>query len=446
MCPVGYSQKGNLGAARDGANVGLENLDSIHDCADKCKNNPGQQCNSFTYAPSDAASDPKVCTLYAQTDPTTTHGSDQIFCEACSAIDFSGEVSVKDGSCQACDGGSLKDCTNAICASGYQTYNDGACQASSCVATSSDLDKLGLDGNFYCTNGGIIGGTTGHCRCSCTDGYVGKHCEQASKCDAQTVDESHTTDPVADAHFNDVGTEYKCSAGYKSGRGINGDSVWYLCGSSGHFILTPTSGCEAQPCVADLQDDGLDGKEGKFQCLHDGKIFGTTGKGQCRCDCKTGYTGTHCEKTTCFTYTAQCADNSAHKGYYNLGNAQECAASPCLHHECCQDPTDQTRITGIALQGQSTGPSAKITAGHPTKITLTGTVAFGDSVAWAINCGSVNPDQWKRPTEGKNQQTVFTVDVAGNAAQHYKLCYRASTLPDESVEQKTIDLEVDPAR
>ena len=43
---------------------------------------------------------------------------------------------------------------------------DTNCQnASSCTA-STDSSKDGSDGNFYCINGGTVGGTTGSCTCT----------------------------------------------------------------------------------------------------------------------------------------------------------------------------------------------------------------------------------------------------------------------------------------
>ena len=45
-----------------------------------------------------------------------------------------------------------------------------------CVATSTWSDD-GTTGNFYCVNGGTVGGTTGSCTCtSCNAGYSGTNC------------------------------------------------------------------------------------------------------------------------------------------------------------------------------------------------------------------------------------------------------------------------------
>jgi len=45
-----------------------------------------------------------------------------------------------------------------------------------CAATASPADTTGADGNFYCINGGTIGGTTGDCTCTCAAGYSGLTC------------------------------------------------------------------------------------------------------------------------------------------------------------------------------------------------------------------------------------------------------------------------------
>ena len=52
-----------------------------------------------------------------------------------------------------------------------------SCTADPCLATSAITDD-GLDGNnFYCINGGNVGGTTGSCTCTnCDTGYSGPNC------------------------------------------------------------------------------------------------------------------------------------------------------------------------------------------------------------------------------------------------------------------------------
>ena len=64
------------------------------------------------------------------------------------------------------------------CQDGYRGTN---CEiADPCQATSTPTDD-GSDGNYYCINGGDIGGTTGSCTCTnCGSDYQGIHCEATS--------------------------------------------------------------------------------------------------------------------------------------------------------------------------------------------------------------------------------------------------------------------------
>jgi hypothetical protein len=58
---------------------------------------------------------------------------------------------------------------------------------------------VGGDGNFYCTNGGTIGGTTGNCTCTqCVSGFAGVHCNEiASMVIVANEDKSDNTALVA---------------------------------------------------------------------------------------------------------------------------------------------------------------------------------------------------------------------------------------------------------
>jgi hypothetical protein len=88
----------------------------------------------------------------------------------CTAIDYEGDT---------CEIKTPCACSNGGVASGFIVDNDCACNctgtgyddticstASACVATASDSDD-GADGNFYCINGGTIGGNTTACTCDC---------------------------------------------------------------------------------------------------------------------------------------------------------------------------------------------------------------------------------------------------------------------------------------
>ena len=57
----------------------------------------------------------------------------------------------------------------------------------------------GANGIFHCINGGTIGGVTGSCTCTgCSKGYTGDHCQNAKDCTAAS-DASKTTG--ADGEF-----------------------------------------------------------------------------------------------------------------------------------------------------------------------------------------------------------------------------------------------------
>jgi len=59
-----------------------------------------------------------------------------------------------------------------------------------CVASTSPSDN-GSDGNFYCINGGTVGGYAGSCTCtSCNSGFTGSSCEIRSICSGQIGDGS----------------------------------------------------------------------------------------------------------------------------------------------------------------------------------------------------------------------------------------------------------------
>ena len=62
-----------------------------------------------------------------------------------------------------------------LCDNGYSGTIPN-CSPNACQATTTSTDD-GSDGNFYCVNGGNIGGTTGSCFCTCNDDWVGESCE-----------------------------------------------------------------------------------------------------------------------------------------------------------------------------------------------------------------------------------------------------------------------------
>ena len=73
---------------------------------------------------------------------------------------------------------------------GGSKYSYSGCLADPCIASSSPSDN-GSDGNFYCVNGGEIGGSwnevASFCTCTlCDTYYSGTHCEIDGSCQATT--------------------------------------------------------------------------------------------------------------------------------------------------------------------------------------------------------------------------------------------------------------------
>ena len=143
-------------------------------------------------------------------------------------------------------GGTTGSCT-CMCATGYATpscatcaagYSGAGCSPDPCVATSTSTDD-GTDGNFYCINGGSIGGTTGSCTCSCSHiGFAAPNCAG-------------------------------CATGYSGGS------------------------CIPDPCVATSTSTD-DGTDGNFYCVNGGTVGGTTGS--CTCTgCNANFVGNNCE-------------------------------------------------------------------------------------------------------------------------------------------------------
>jgi hypothetical protein len=110
------------------------------------------------------------------------------------------------------------------------------CFADPCVASTSSSDD-GSDGNFYCVNGGSIGGYGAFCTCTCPATFGGTHCDS-------------------------------CAVGY------GGDS------------------CSAESCKATSTSTD-DGSDGNFYCINGGEVGGTTGSCTCT-SCTSGFDGVNC--------------------------------------------------------------------------------------------------------------------------------------------------------
>ena len=177
--------------------------------------------------------------------------------------------------------GGAGDCTNSLasgstcqptCNSGYTvsgssscslgTLTAATCSADSCTASSLST-KDGTDGNFYCINGGTVGGTTGSCTCtSCNAGYGGASCETAGAC-------STSTDPSKDGAD---GSFYCINGGTVGGTAGSGSCTCTSC-NPGH----EGASCQTASACTVSAVSTKDGSDGTFYCINGGTVGGTTG-------------------------------------------------------------------------------------------------------------------------------------------------------------------------
>jgi len=301
-CPVGYTNVDDLGA--DTTGCGLVGCDtathaaSIETCADLCTATTGEHetaaCRSFTFAPLNGDINYqglRVCTIYGSMLLPNVHngkeggvekpmqrGCVRKACHANSVGDTDTFECAQEGTIITNPGITASSCTCTACNSGY---SGGRCHiADPCVTSTDSTHTTGNDGNFYCTNGGTIGGTTGACSCSsCAAGYSGSHCQTANDC-ASSTNAAHTSG-------NDG--NYHCTNGGDIG-GTTGACSCSSCdpGFSGTHCET------ADTCVKSSTSSHNTGNDGNFYCLS-GTIGGTTGS--CTCSCINNYSGTHCNSS-----------------------------------------------------------------------------------------------------------------------------------------------------
>jgi hypothetical protein len=153
------------------------------------------------------------------------------------------------------------------------------CQTSDIHTDDGSLEK---SGRFYCINGGTIGGIAGQCTCTqCDAGFDGSHCENLFQC-------QNTTNPFDNGSLENGGNFY-C---------INGGTIG---GSAGSCTCTCSPGfegfhCETPSlCKATLNPPDVGG-DGNFYCTNGGTIGGTTGNCTCT-QCNPGFAGIHCNET-----------------------------------------------------------------------------------------------------------------------------------------------------
>ena len=188
-------------------------------------------------------------------------------------------------------GGITGDC-ECMCDAGY---SGPGCAADGCVATTDPSDD-GSDGNFYCGSGGVIGGTTGDCECMCDAGYSGPGCA-ADVCVA-------TTNPSDDG----LDGNYYCGSGGAIGGTPGNCECTCGAGYSGLGCAT-TNACVA---TAESSDDGADGN---LHCVNGGTVGGTTGSCECT-GCDAGYSGLGCATADACTATTDPSDDGVDGNFY----------------------------------------------------------------------------------------------------------------------------------
>jgi len=174
--------------------VGWDNLDRatcVCDASGPIANGvPGPECTSTLAVGSSCA-------------PTCDDGYAASGSRSCDVVSSPASALSDDAECvpSPCDAsaapadGGVGDCTSSLasgstcqptCDDGYAVSGTSSCglgvlTAATCepnpCTASTDSSKDGSDGEFYCVNGGSVGGTTGSCTCtSCARRYGGGNC------------------------------------------------------------------------------------------------------------------------------------------------------------------------------------------------------------------------------------------------------------------------------
>ena len=151
-------------------------------------------------------------------------------------------------------------CKCQDCNPGFGGVN--CADANACSASTDSTKTTGNDGEFWCINGGVIGGNAGGCTCTCGPGISGDHCQTRNACDA-------TTDPQK--RTGSDGT-FWCINGGTIG-GVTDSCTCTGCsnGYTGDHCQTATA------CTASSDESKTTGADGEFYCVNGGTIGGVTG-------------------------------------------------------------------------------------------------------------------------------------------------------------------------
>ncbi|GMH73847.1 hypothetical protein TrST_g1917 [Triparma strigata] len=234
-------------------------------------------------------------------------------------------------------------------------------EAEGCIASMSSSDD-GSDGNFYCINGGTVGGIPGSCTCTCKVGSEGPNCATASEsCPAEigytgtppdciagpvvlggsstgsfyvngacfgtgSADGTYSAEEACTFTFSDVvgfavgrfethnsndyltvgGVHYSGTSGPSDGSVTAGQEMTWS--SDGGYPSNGFEICTGDPCVASTSPSD-DGSDGNFYCINGGTAGGLPGSCTCA-SCNTGFGGSSCELLACVASTSPSDDGS----------------------------------------------------------------------------------------------------------------------------------------
>ena len=256
---------------------------------------------------------------------------------ACSASTDSTKTTGNDGEFWCINGGVIGGSAGGCTCTCEPGFSGDHCQTrNACTATTDSKKRTGSDGTFWCINGGTIGGVTDSCTCTgCSQGYTGDHCQTAKDCTASS-DASKTTG--ADG-------EFYCVNGGTIG-GVTGSCTCTGCNAGWEGVHCHT----AKECSGTRDSTKTSGVDGKYYCEH-GTVSGTTGACQCK-DCKTGYEGTHCQTPKICTASSDPDMTSGANGIFHCinggtigGVTGSCPCTGCSKGytgDHCQDAKDCT--------------------------------------------------------------------------------------------------------
>ena len=271
---------------------------------------------------------------------------------ACSASTDSTKTTGNDGEFWCINGGVIGgNAGGCTCTCGPGISGDHCQTRNACDATTDPQKRTGSDGTFWCINGGTIGGVTGSCTCTgCSKGYTGDHCQTATACTASS-DESKTTGADGEFYCVNNGTI----------GGVTGSCTCTKCNPGYGGTNCATSGA----CSASAEKSKTTGNDGEYYCINGGIISGTSGS--CQCICAGGYSGDHCQTANACTATTDESKKDGKDGEYFINGGTISGTSGSCQCTCAGGFKATTARTGKfaptpRTQPRQPAPTASFTA------------------------------------------------------------------------------------